>query len=107
MTEPDAREPDLLVADPELHASLRAIREALPGAGSADQVLALVAARLPRRFALWRASIRVLLSGPEDLTELVAVWSAGHTNLVPGLRIPLRSTSLAGVLTTGRPEIVP
>jgi transcriptional regulator with GAF, ATPase, and Fis domain len=83
------------------------MRETLPQllrhARTADDVLMDVVAELqPIIPGLWRVSIRRFLQRAGQL-ELVAVWSATHTQLVPGIRMSAGATSMPEVHQSDRP----
>lgn len=82
-----------------------AVEKAVRRARSADRVLAALAEVLGQRFDLCRISLRAI--APDAPAEVVvqALWTRGQSDLAPGVRMPLRSTTLEQVVATGRPEI--
>lgn len=80
------------------------LKDAAARAGTADELLACVAGVLEQRFALCRVSVRSLVVGTSEV-EVVALWSRRPSNLGVGVRMPLRSTTLAAVLATGRTQL--
>ena len=83
--------------NPGLDAALRRAR-------SLDDVLTCVVSAFEDRFALCRVSLRVLMPGNADV-EVLAVWSRRASGLIPGTRMPLRATTLAEILATGRSQL--
>ena len=73
-------------------------------AGSLDDVLGVLVGALGDDFSLCRVSLRVVLPETAEV-EILAVWAVRRTGLSPGTRMPLRSTSLAEVVATGRPQV--
>ncbi|HVE98535.1 MAG TPA: GAF domain-containing protein [Mycobacteriales bacterium] len=71
---------------------------------SLDAVLAAVVGVVGERFTLCRVSLRVVVPEAAEV-EIVAVWSRRRSGLTRGTRMPLRSTTLAAVAATGRPQI--
>lgn len=80
------------------------VEKALGGARSIHDVPAVLARVLGDRFELCRVSLRAVVPGTNDV-EILAVWSLRHTDLAPGVRMPLRSTTLANVVATASTQV--
>lgn len=86
--------------------ALAALQAEIDNATTIDAVLvAVVEAIAPCIPDLLRASVRLVADDDPTQVEIAALWSAVPTDLVVGLRMPVRSTSLPDVALSGHAEV--
>jgi hypothetical protein len=85
-------------------AVIKAVEKATGAARSVDDVLVGVVEVLGASYDLCRVSLRAPLPGGTEV-EVLAVWSRRPSDLGAGVRMPMRATSMASIIATGRTQV--
>jgi hypothetical protein len=85
-------------------AVVKAVEKATAAARSVDDVMVGVVEVLGSRYDLCRVSLRAPLPGGTEV-EVLAVWSRRPSDLGAGVRMPMRATSMASIIATGRTQV--